>query len=181
MVSTTCRTRGLAKWVGCLILAAGIGAQAAYAQGGATACAIGRIRPMDKKAAALLQAGAARSATFRQLTETLERSDLVVYVETRKLTLFGQVRFVTATPAGRYVRVSVREMGVDNDLLPSLAHELWHATEIAGAPEVKDETSLVKFFERIGGGFRTGGGVQLETVKAQETEIVVLRELRRGR
>jgi hypothetical protein len=79
------------------------------------------------------------------------------------------------------VRVSVREMRVDNDLLPWLAHELWHATEIAGAPEIRDQASLLKFYERGGGGFQAAGGVQMETVRAQETQEVVLRELRRVR
>ena len=44
--------------------------------------------------------------------------------------------------------------GVDNDLLPWLAHELWHAVEIAAAPEVRDRVSLLRFYERIPGGFR---------------------------
>ena len=181
MVSTVYPTRGLATWAGCLILAGGVGAQAAFAQGSVTPAAISRIRPSDQKAAVLLEAGKARSATFRLITETLEQSDLVVYVETRKLDLPGQLQFVTATPGARYVRVSVRQMGIDNDLIPWLAHELWHATEIAGAPAVRDRSGLMKLYNRIGNSMRANGGIEVETVKAQEAQQVVLRELQLAR
>lgn len=53
--------------------------------------------------------------------------------------------------------------------------------ELAGAPEVRDRAGLLRFYERIGGGFRAGGTVEMETVKAQETQATVLNELRRGR
>jgi hypothetical protein len=140
-----------------------------------------RLRPTDAKAATLLQAGAARSATFRSLVDAIEQSDLVVYVETRQLTLPGQLQFVSATPGGRYVRVSVRVQGRDDELLPWLAHELWHAVEIAGAPEVRDRTGLLRFYEHTGGGFRAGNTKEMETVAAQRVQARVDDELRRGR
>jgi hypothetical protein len=179
MSSTRRRARVAFWWFGCVILAATIGVPEVAAQHTTAPGAISRIRPVDKKAAALLQAGAARSATFRLLVETIEHSDLVVYVETCQLTLPGQLQFVSATPGSRYLRVSVRVIGVDNDLLPWLAHELWHAVEIAGALEVRDRASLMQLYDRIGGGLRSGGTVQMETLKAQETQATVLNELRR--
>ena len=71
--------------------------------------------------------------------------------------------------------------GLDNELLPWLAHALWHAVEIAGAPEVRDQVSLVRFYARIPGGFRTGSTAKMEvveTVKAQKIRTTVLNELR---
>ena len=112
------------------------------AASGATA----RLRPADKKAAALLAAGIARSETFRLLVDVIERSDLVVYVETGVMAVPGQLQFATATPGTRYLRVSIRIPGLENDLLPWLAHELCHATEIAEAREVNDQESLETYY-----------------------------------
>lgn len=179
MASTFRQARGCSRCVGCVVLIATMGAHPVAAQDRVAPGATSRLRPADQKAAALLQAGAARSTTFRSLVETIAQSDLIVYVETGQLTRPGQLEFVSATPGGRYIRVVVRAMGVDNDLLPWLAHELWHAVEIAGAPGVRDQASLVDFYERIGGAYRSSGSVLMETVKAQETQATVLNELRR--
>ena len=167
--------------LGCVLLAAAFAAYEAFAQDAVAPSATSRLRALDERSTALLQAGNARSATFRCLTQAIERSDVVVYVATHQLNLPGQLQFVSATPSGRYLRVSVRVPGVDNDLLPWLAHELWHAVEIAGAPEVRDPVSLLHFYEHRPGGFRTGGTAKMEvveTVKAQKIRTTVLDELR---
>jgi len=162
------------------LLAATLGVHQAAAQEVVAPAVSSRVRAADRKAAVLLAAGRERSATFRTLIETLAGSDLVVYVETRQLTLPGQLQLVSATPGGRYVRVSVKVMGLENDLLEWLAHELWHAVELAGAPQVRDQASLLRFFEEVGGGSRAGGSVEMETRKAQEIQSRILTELRRG-
>lgn len=181
MASNVSRPRGSSRWLGCVLVATSLGAPAVFAQDAVAPRVASRLRALDQRSAALLQAGNARSATFRLLSEAIERSDLVVYVETRPLPLPGQLQFVSAMPGGRYLRVSVRVPGVDNDLLPWLAHELWHAVEIAGAPEVRDPVSLLHFYEHLPGGFRTGGTAKMEvveTVKAQKIRTTVLDELR---
>ena len=71
--------------------------------------------------------------------------------------------------------------GVNNDVLPWLAHELWHAVEIAGAPDVRDRVRLLRFYARIPGGYRTSGTAKaevVETLKAQKIRATVLDELR---
>ncbi len=176
MGGTATRRRG-AWWFWCVVLATGLQGQALAGPNDLTS-PTSRIRPTDKKAASLLQAGNARSATFRRLAELIEQSDLVLYVETGRLPLRSKLQFVCASPNARYVRVSVRVPGLDNDLVPWLAHELWHAIEIAGAPDVRDEASLQQFYERLNRGFRTDGTVQIETIEAQETQNIVLAELR---
>lgn len=177
------QTGGSPQWFYCVVflLVLGLGFGVASAQSGSASGTQGRIRTVDDKAAALLRAGIGRSATFRQLVDAVEHSDLVLYVEARQLTLPAQLQFVSATPGGRYLRVSVRVLGLDDDLVPWLAHELWHAVEIARAPEVRDRPSLLRFYEKIGGGFRSGGSIEMETVQAQETQERVLRELRTSR
>jgi len=72
-------------------------------------------------------------------------------------------------------------MGIDDELIPWLAHELWHATEIAGAPAVRDGSGLMRLYNRIGNSMRANGGIEVETVKAQEAQQVVLRELQLAR
>ena len=174
------RPSASSRRLGCVLLAAALGAHEVFAQDAVVPSATSRLRALDEKSAALLQAGNARSAAFRRLTQVIERSDLVVYVQTHQLNLPGQLQFVSATPGGRYLRVSVRVPGLDNDLLPWLAHELWHAVEIAGAPEIKDGVSLVRYYERLHGGFRAGGTakmVRMETVQAQKIRTMVFSEL----
>jgi hypothetical protein len=155
------------------LLASPVSAQATPAPG-----TVSRLRAVDKKAAVLLRSGVERSATFRGITEAIESSDLVVYVETRPLILPSQLQFVSATPTCRYLRISVRPMGLDTELIPWLAHELWHAVEIAAEPDVRSQADLVDLYARIGSGFRSGSGVLMETVAAQETQQIVLDELR---
>ena len=138
-----------------------------------------RLRPADAKAASLLEIGLARSATFRRLADVIERSDLLVYVEARPLASPAQLQFVAAVSGCRHVRVSVRVPGRDADVVAWLAHELWHAVEIAGAAEVVDQPSLMRFYERIG--YVSRANSTAETGKAQETWEQVLKEMRYGR
>lgn len=165
-------------WLGCAVLAAALSAQAAAAQDAPGA--VSRIRGADARATELLRAGCHRSPIFQRLVDRIEQSDLIVYVETRRQTLPGQLNFVVANGGNRYLRIALRGFGLENDVLPWLAHELQHAVEIAGAPEVKTRADLHTFYERIGGGSRTSGSVELETIAAQETQERVLGELRRG-
>ena len=154
---------------------AGMAAPAAVAEERDRPNLTGRLRPADPKAASLLQTGLARSATFRRLAEVIEHSDLLVYVETRPLPVPAQLQFVVAASGCRHVRVSVRVPGRDPDLVAWTAHELWHAVEIAGAADVVDQASLVRFYERTGQVSRRNSTA--ETGKAQEIWAQVLKEM----
>ena len=135
-----------------------------------------RLRAADATAAALLQEGLERSATFRAIVETIEGSDLIVYVETRPIRLPGQLQLLAATPGCRHVRISVRTPGLDTELVAWLGHELWHAVELAGAPEVRDQAGLLRLYQRIG--MAWDSGTMAETAKAQEVWTTVLYEAR---
>ena len=177
MAATRHRAGGGWLWVAGLSLVAIVGSQQAYAQAGSVSPGPRRLLPVDRKAADLLEAGRVRSATFRRLAESLERSDLIVWVVAGHLQRPGQLQFIAATPRSRYVRVAVRLPGLEIDLVSTLAHELQHAVEIAGAAEVRDQASLRRFYERIGEGRPAGVGVEVETAAAQKIGTMVLHEL----
>jgi hypothetical protein len=178
MGDRTPRTAGCGWWAGVVLVSAVLWGREGTAQSVPGAAAVGRLRPADTKAAALLEAGIARSDTFRSLVKALEGSDLVIHVETGVLALPGQVQFVAATPGARYLRVSLRIPGLEDELLPWLAHELWHATEMAAAPEVRSQEALRAFYDKVGGSLRAGSNVIVETAGAQRTQVQVEREIR---
>jgi hypothetical protein len=133
-----------------------------------------RLRAADPAAAALLRGGLARSATLRAIAGSIERSDLIVYVETRGIRLPGQFQLLAATPGCRHVRISVRTPGLDTELVAWLGHELWHAVELAGAPQVRDQAGLVDLYRRIGAA--DSSGTTAESAKAQGVWTKVLYE-----
>jgi len=136
-----------------------------------------RLRAADAKAAALVAAGMARSTTFRELVQTIEHSDLVVYVETRPfLRVPGQMQLLAATTGCRHVRVSVRTPGLDTELVAWLAHELTHAVEVATAPGVRDQAGLRRLYQRIGRAGRDGDDA--ESGAAEEIWTKVVHEMR---
>jgi hypothetical protein len=148
-------------------------------QEGAREAAFARVRAADNHAAALLRTGRGASPTVREMLRLLEDSDLIIYIETRPLRLPGQLQLVAAAPGCRHLRLSVRTPGLDIDQTAWLAHELWHAVEIAGATEARDQASLLRLYQRIGGGDRYGDSA--ESGKAQQIGTKVLYELRRAR
>lgn len=172
----------VARWRGWLLAGVLVGVTTgvpARGQEGAREAGFTRVRAADKHAAALLRTGLEASPAFREMLGLLEDSDLIIYIETRPLKLPGQLQLVAATPGCRHLRVSVRTPGLDIDQTAWLAHELWHAVEIAGATEVGDQASLLRLYQRIGGADRYGDSA--ETGKAQQTGTKVLYELRNAR
>ena len=114
--------------------------------------ALRRVRPIDPRARELLLDAWHSSVTVRELVKTLEASDLIVQIESQPVLAAyrARLRFMSATPACRYLRVSVTVPGLRENLLPALAHELQHAVEIAGAADVRDEQSVEALLRRIG-------------------------------
>jgi hypothetical protein len=110
------------------------------------------------------------------MSRMIEHSDLIVYVETRAIQVPGQLQLVAATPGCRHVRISVRTPGLDTEMVVWLGHELWHAVELAGAPDVRDQVSLLHFYEHMG----NGGSLETtaESIKSQHVWTTVLREAR---
>ena len=109
-------------------------------------------RPVDPVAAETLARGAEKSATIRSLIAVIERSNVIVHIESSRalpLGVSGWTRFVTSRGGYRYVRITL------DAALPLrwrsiiLAHELQHACEVAQSAAA-DGKSLRALFERTG-------------------------------
>ncbi len=201
MVSTTRWTRGPSwRLAGLVAAAVSIGAQPAFAQQGSgpgqaervlAAAATGgavpgagagedkplvrtHVRGADAAASALLETGKSRSATFRRLVETLEASDVVVYVARGPRTAPADLRFVSASAYGRHLRVTLSVAQDQAKLLALLGHELQHAVEVASAPSIVDAASMQRWYEAHGVIGARGG---LCTRAAQETAAAVAWEI----
>lgn len=136
------------------------------------------VRPLSEQARALAIEALGLSATVAGQFATLETSDVVVYL-THTMPPHGEcfrghLRFVGATEKMRFVAVWVDPMMSPDARVALLAHELHHALEVAGAPEVRDEGSMTVFYKRTG---RPSRGDCFETAAAARVERDVLREL----
>ncbi len=86
---------------------------------------------------------------------------------------------LTMMPRGagssRYLRVQIRADLSRREAIALIGHELRHALEIAEATEVRDTTSLIRLYERIG--HASIGEHAYDTEAARDTGRVVRREL----
>lgn len=142
-----------------------------------------RVRAADPKAAELLATGTALSPAVAGLVDTLDESDLIVYVETALLRerglrgKCGAMRIVASTPAGRFVRITVNVPGIDVNLIAALGHELQHAVEVAADPTVTDADTLLHCYKSRG--FRKPDGTYC-TREATRVASVVRAEVARS-
>jgi hypothetical protein len=139
------------------------------------------VRSSDPKVMELFTLGMAHSSTFKQLVETLDRSDVVVYVEpkTSHAALGGYLAHnIVVAGAVRYVHIAVDVQGARGRLVPLLAHELQHAVEVSEDPSVRDEKSMDQMFERSAIKFGCGGSTCSETQAAKDIEAHVSAELK---
>jgi hypothetical protein len=141
------------------------------------------IRVLSPRLARTLSDAVPLSPTLRMLVRELERSDLIVHVTGRppldsfrlRRHLAGTMRFVTTTATRRFLRITV-----DESLPPALraavlAHELWHALEVAREPQVVDRATFAALYRHIGherasnsGWYDTKGAVAAgETVRLE--------------
>jgi hypothetical protein len=138
------------------------------------------VRATAQGAQRLVDEGAQRSAIVRALIERLEASDVVVYVsedEGMADGVAGQLTFVSAVGGRRYVRVRIRRQESRDYEVAILGHELQHAVEIAGAPEVIDQPSMANFYSREGTDQSHGQRDRFDTQAAIDCGRDVLSEL----
>jgi hypothetical protein len=125
----------------------------AASPGAKTAKVPDALRTSDPHLTDLLDQGLARSPTLRALQAHLQQSQVVVYL-TRSLSLpvdtVGRTRLIGAGAGWRYLSVEIADQLSRLEALAILGHELQHATEIADATEVVDNTSLAALYCRIG-------------------------------
>jgi hypothetical protein len=127
---------------------------AGAAPAAANTSALARVRAVDPGASRLVQEAAARSPTFRELVAEIEASDVIVYVaesDALRGDVQGALRFMGSGAGERYLRVDVRRgdrasITSLKRAIATLAHELMHALEVAGAGHVVDRMSFEHFY-----------------------------------
>ena len=110
------------------------------------------LRFQNVRIAEAIEFARRRSPAFRSLLAEIIDSDLIVYVQEggcRGTELPSCLRLMP-TPGGRRLVISVQLRETLRTVIRQLAHELCHATEISAAPEVVDDASLRRMYERIG-------------------------------
>ena len=141
-----------------------------------------RTRPLSASALALIETAAERSAIVQGLLDDLERTDLVVYIADAMPGAFvgpkSAMTLVSGVTATRYVMIRIDSMRLPlKARIAALGHELYHALEVAAAPEVKDSAGLAALYRRIG--WETTAG-RFESRGAQEATFQIARQLQRG-
>ena len=114
--------------------------------------------------------GAARSATFKQLIDELNKTDVVVYLETNVALpagLEGRLMFLTAAGGVRYLHAQVTSGRRFEEMIAIAGHELQHALEVAAHPRVRDTQGMRSLYQRIG--IPTGTHDRYDTAEAQST------------
>lgn len=136
-----------------------------------------RVRSTDGRLTKLLEVGLRRSPTFAQLVESINATDVIVYIEaTHDLphTLAGRLVLLPIARNQRYVRIQVRGDLPSMDLISLIGHELRHALEIAEHPSVRDESAMLTLYQRIG---HSTGGHSFDTLAALSAGRQVRSEL----
>jgi len=141
---------------------------------------LGHVRATEARILAIVEDGVSRSATFRRLVETLDASDVIVYIgpKFRREALAGYLAHrLTAAGTLRYLKIALDINGPRDRVVALMAHELQHAVEVAVAPEVRDSERMVRLFERSSLDNVCGGNCY-ETRAAIEVQETVFAELR---
>src|SRR5262245_23795026 len=110
------------------------------------------LRTDDPIVADLVTRGLEASATFRNLYQRLERSDLIVYLQrgTQVPIGSGYNQFITYAGSYRFLRITLNVDRVNDDAVALLGHELRHAVELAEEPTVDDGDDYERMYDRIG-------------------------------
>jgi hypothetical protein len=135
------------------------------------------VRSVDRSIAKLLARGYRHSPTFAGLISQLQESDVFVYIEEvprLPAGLEGRMMMLPRAHEHRYVRIQIALRGAPEDSIAIIGHELQHALEIAGAPDVGDQDTMTRLYERIG---VRGGDHVYDTIAAQEMGRTVRKEL----
>jgi hypothetical protein len=104
-----------------------------------------RVRAVDPLAAAALERGLRESPTLVRLVDALERSDVLVHIETCWIvgrSVVGMTRLIGVAGEQRYLRITVDPSVQGDAAVALIGHELQHALEMAQVPWVTDERTL---------------------------------------
>ncbi len=158
-----------AGWAGMLILAMSV-----------TASAQGSVRSSHSGLTALIARATSQSQTFKALSNAVNASDGIVYIEPG---ICGHgvaacLTHVTAGGGNRILWVRVGALKNETDLIASIGHELRHALEVLGEPAITSNAAMHLFYLRRGLDRRSGA---FETAAAVEAGRMVRAEIQKGR
>jgi hypothetical protein len=142
------------------------------------------VRTMDPMAAAALDRGRRGSRTFEGLIQQLERSRVLVYVESStrmRSAVGGQLVFGALGADGTpFLRIRLNARADAIDLTARLAHELQHAAEVVRGG-VRSEADMAQLYRVIGTEFEPSifETRAARTVQAQVTEELFARHVPR--
>ena len=142
------------------------------------------VRSTERMIRTLIEQGIARSATFRRLVETLDQSDVVVYIDPKitRDALGGYLSHDVLSAGGqRYLHIAVVLRGGDIRLVSVLAHELQHAVEVSRDPGARDAKSVMQLFARLASTRGCGVSNCDETEAALDVQAAVDAELKAAR
>ena len=145
-----------------------------------------RVRSTDGYMIALVRQGYDRSPTFRELVDTLQRSNVIVLVQPG-MCAGGRIRSCLVSVSGserdRHIRIKVDPRHtIKSGLIAAISHELQHAVEIAEHVEVTNASGTLELYRHIAfGRCHEGLSEECETERALVTERAVLIELLRER
>lgn len=140
--------------------------------------AIDHVRAGNSTIATLIDHARERSATFRRLTDTINASDGIVFIEPGTCGHGMRACFVNVTPAGpsRMLWVMVDAGGTDCDLMGLIGHELQHTVEVLSDRTVTSAAAMYFFYgQRADAGTRPA----FETMAAKRAGETVRAEVRR--
>jgi hypothetical protein len=114
-----------------------------------------RVRPLTPGGAELLLEARRRSTIVASLVRRFETTDAVVYVTDALPTVRNGPKsnlvFLSLDTTVRYLRIWLDGSRLSpSERIAALGHELFHALEVATAPEVRDARSFTQLYRRIG-------------------------------
>jgi hypothetical protein len=143
-----------------------------------------QVRTTDYRITVAVEQGLRTSATFRELVDRINASDVVVYVSADAMRLppgvDGRLTFLSATGGFRYVLVHVNSMLPPPRLVSLIGHELQHAREIADTESIVDASSMAREYSlRLGhrNRFVSGDRNTFDSIAAIRAGEEVLREV----
>lgn len=137
-----------------------------------------RVRSTNAVILAAIAEGTSRSATFRSLVQTIERTDGIVYVEQGRCGHgVTSCLSLAIVPAGdfRLLRILVDDVRTVSSLIATIGHELQHAVELLTEPSVRTMSAAYNYYLREA---PTGGDV-FETTAAISAGLAVANDLSR--
>ncbi len=137
------------------------------------------VRSEQPELRALIDAGIRRSNTLAALVAALNASDVIVFIEARMkmpARVHGYLAHTVITIGDlRGLRIAVSSLLYPDYCLSVIAHELYHALEVAEAADVRSDAAITKFYERMDWSKCRLG--LCETGDASRVQELVLREL----